>query len=133
MQAKENRLKKMKSLAVVVPNLLDADERRFKYVDKNGFLDDPKQLYLQHTKEMPIWTEAEKTVFRREFINHPKMWHKIVPLIPGGRKSASDCVKYYYMSKKAQNYKKAVRSARKTPGRIGFTNLKCNSNIYRGC
>jgi len=28
MQAKENRLKKMKSLAVVTPSLLDADERR---------------------------------------------------------------------------------------------------------
>ena len=126
MQAKENRLKKMKSLAVVVPTLLDADERRFKFVDKNGFLDDPKQLYLQYTKEMPIWTDAEKAVFRREFINHPKMWHKITPLVPG--KSASDCVKYYYLSKKTQNYKKAVRSARKTPGRIGF--ISDNFIIY---
>ena len=68
-------------------------------------------------KDTPIWTEQEKILFKREFINHPKLWHKISPLIPGGKKSVSDCVKYYYLSKKKEKYKKAVRSARTKVGR----------------
>ena len=63
-------------------------------------------------KDTPIWTEPEKSLFKREFIQHPKLWHKIAPVIPGGKKSVSDCVKYYYLSKKKEKYKKAVRSAR---------------------
>ena len=51
MQAKENRVKKMKALAVVVPNLLDSDERRFQFVDRNGKIDDPMELYKRNVKD----------------------------------------------------------------------------------
>jgi hypothetical protein len=45
LEIKANRIKKMKFLAVVPPSLLDKDQRRFQFIDKNGQLDDPMELY----------------------------------------------------------------------------------------
>ena len=105
----------MKQQAVVVPRLLDADERRFQVVDTTGRIDDPVELYRHTCKDNPVWTDKEKAAFKREYINHPKQWHIISSLIPGGKKTVSDCVKHYYSSKIQEQYKKHVRASKRKP------------------
>ena len=78
----------MKQLAVVVPALLDHDQRRYHFIDENGRIDgmfltknsekssfsDPMELYRQ-TKEdhNTRWDEKSKAEFTRAFVETPKV------------------------------------------------------------
>ncbi|XP_043218855.1 nuclear receptor corepressor 2-like [Amphibalanus amphitrite] len=112
-QEQENEKQKMKSLAVIPPPLLDESRRKYVFHSTDGLIQDPMAVH----KEVPnynVWTEAEREAFRERYMQHPKLFHMISAAIEG--KTTSECVNYYYMSKKQEKYKERLKKAR-TRGR----------------
>ncbi|XP_022245762.1 uncharacterized protein LOC106462725 isoform X3 [Limulus polyphemus] len=98
--------KKMKSYAVIPPILLDQRQRRIKFLNNNGFVEDPMAEYQQR-QLLNMWTDHEKEIFREKYLQHPKNFVFIASYLE--RKSVNDCVQYYYLSKKSENYKQLLR------------------------
>lgn len=67
----EEEERKMRSLAVIPPLLLDIKQRQLRYANKNGILDDP-MTYYKNRQLCNVWTQAEKNIFREKFLLHPK-------------------------------------------------------------
>ncbi|KAG7268977.1 hypothetical protein CRUP_004248, partial [Coryphaenoides rupestris] len=86
----ENNEKQMRQLSVIPPMMYDAEQRRVKFINLNGLMDDPMKVYKA-----------------RQFMNHPKNFGLIASYLE--RKCVSDCVLYYYLTKKNHNYKTLVR------------------------
>ena len=100
----------MHSYAVIPPMLLPPDERRRKFTNNNGLMLDPFQEYNDR-KFVNTWTDAEKDIFKEKFLLHPKNFGQIAQFLE--RKTVSDCVQYYYLSKKTENYKQLLRKSTK--------------------
>ncbi|XP_028174693.1 flocculation protein FLO11-like [Ostrinia furnacalis] len=64
-----------------------------------------KELQLRN-----VWSQSEREVFREKYLQHPKNFGQIASFLP--RKSVRDCVRFYYLSKKAENYKQLLRKPR---------------------
>lgn len=92
--------------------MLDSKQRRYSFVNNNGLVTDlPK--FAKEDENFNIWTEAEKEIFKEKFLQHPKNFSIISSQLD--RKTACECVAYYYMSKKTEQYKKLLsKRARKT-------------------
>lgn len=78
---KQEEDKKMRMLAVIPPMMLDARQRRLRFLNNNGLLEDPmaaykEQLHLNH------WTEQEKQVFKEKYLQHPKNFPVIASFLP---------------------------------------------------
>ncbi|KAL1502524.1 hypothetical protein ABEB36_007656 [Hypothenemus hampei] len=99
--------KKMRSYAVIPPILLDPKERRIKYTNTNNVVDDMETVYKSR-QYLNIWTAGEKETFKEKYVQHPKNFYQISQAL-GERKSVSECVQYYYLSKKTENYKQLLR------------------------
>lgn len=56
---------------------------------------------------MNVWIDYEKEIFKDKFIQYLKNFGLIVLYLE--RKSVFDCVLYYYLIKKNENYKVFVR------------------------
>uniref|UniRef100_A0A674KB52 Nuclear receptor corepressor 2 n=1 Tax=Terrapene triunguis TaxID=2587831 RepID=A0A674KB52_9SAUR len=102
----ENLEKQMRQLAVIPPMLYDADQQRIKFINMNGLMDDPMKVYKDR-QVMNMWSEQEKETFREKFMQHPKNFGVIASFLD--RKTVADCVLYYYLTKKSENYKNLVR------------------------
>ncbi len=114
LQEQEMEDKKMHSLAVIPPLLLPEDERRRKFANNNGLVLDPLREY-EERKFLNTWTEAEKEVFKEKFLQHPKNFGQIAQFLE--RKTVADCVQYYYLSKKTENYKQLMRRVKVRRGK----------------
>nr|XP_023022666.1 uncharacterized protein LOC111510921 [Leptinotarsa decemlineata] len=101
--------KKMRSYAVIPPILFDKKAKRIKYDDNNGFVEDMDVVYKSR-RFLNVWTASEKEIFKEKYLQHPKNFGCIASYLD--RKSVSDCVHYYYLSKKTENYKQLFRKAR---------------------
>lgn len=101
--------KKMRSYAVIPPMLLDAKQRKVTYQNDNGFIEDMEEVYKRR-QFLNIWTPSEKEIFKEKYLQHPKNFGVIASFIE--RKSVADCVQYYYLSKKTENYKQLLRKSR---------------------
>ncbi|XP_076255294.1 nuclear receptor corepressor smrter isoform X3 [Rhynchophorus ferrugineus] len=99
--------KKMRSYAVIPPILMDPKERRIKYTNNNNFIEDMEPVYKSR-QYLNIWTASEKETFKEKYLQHPKNFYQISQAL-GERKSVSECVQYYYLSKKTENYKQLLR------------------------
>ncbi len=106
LQEQEMEDKKMHSLAVIPPLLLPEDERSRKFANNNGLVLDPLREYTER-KFLNTWTEAEKEIFKEKYIGNPKNFGQIAQFLE--RKTVADCVQYYYLSKKTENYKQLMR------------------------
>ncbi|XP_059091907.1 nuclear receptor corepressor 2-like isoform X2 [Tigriopus californicus] len=106
LQERENEDKKMHSYAVVPPLLLPSDERKRKFTNNNGLILDPLKEYNER-KFLNTWTDSEKEIFKEKFLQTPKNFGQIAQFLE--RKTVSDCVQYYYLSKKTENYKQLMR------------------------
>lgn len=106
LQEQELEDKKMRSYAVVPPILLDSRHKRYNYVNRNGVIEDPMSEYKDR-QMLNIWTEQEKEIFREKYLLHPKNFGQISSFLD--RKSSPECVQYYYLSKKSENYKQLLR------------------------
>ncbi|KAF7240743.1 Nuclear receptor corepressor 2 [Varanus komodoensis] len=98
----ENLEKQMRQLAVIPPMLYDAEQQRIKFINMNGLMDDPMKIYKDR-QVMNMWSEQEKEAFREKFMQHPKNFGLIASFLE--RKTVADCVLYYYLTKKNENYK----------------------------
>ncbi|KAM4049946.1 nuclear receptor corepressor 2 isoform 11-T11 [Anomaloglossus baeobatrachus] len=102
----ENLERQMRQLAVIPPMLFDAEQQRIKFINMNGLMDDPMKVYKER-QVMNMWSEQEKDTFREKFIQQPKNFVFIASFLD--RKTVSDCVLFYYLTKKNENYKSLVR------------------------
>nr|KAF6274233.1 nuclear receptor corepressor 1 [Myotis myotis] len=102
----ENNEKQMRQLSVIPPMMFDAEQRRVKFINMNGLMEDPMKIYKDR-QFMNVWTDHEKEIFKDKFIQHPKNFGLIASYLE--RKSVPDCVLYYYLTKKNENYKALVR------------------------
>nr|4A69_C Chain C, NUCLEAR RECEPTOR COREPRESSOR 2 [Homo sapiens]4A69_D Chain D, NUCLEAR RECEPTOR COREPRESSOR 2 [Homo sapiens] len=92
----------MRQLAVIPPMLYDADQQRIKFINMNGLMADPMKVYKDR-QVMNMWSEQEKETFREKFMQHPKNFGLIASFLE--RKTVAECVLYYYLTKKNENYK----------------------------
>ncbi|XP_078336139.1 uncharacterized protein LOC111132990 isoform X2 [Crassostrea virginica] len=102
----EEEDKKMRSYAVVPPMMLDARQRKLRYTNNNGRVEDPMAEY-EDRKFINVWTPQEKNIFKEKYLQHPKNFSYIAQFLE--RKSVADCVQYYYQTKKTENYKQLLR------------------------
>uniref|UniRef100_A0A5F9C6X8 Nuclear receptor corepressor 2 n=1 Tax=Oryctolagus cuniculus TaxID=9986 RepID=A0A5F9C6X8_RABIT len=84
----ENLEKQMRQLAVIPPMLYDADQQRIKFINMNGLMDDPMKVYKDR---QPLLLLRPQTV--------------------------AECVLYYYLTKKNENYKSLVRRSYRRRGK----------------
>ncbi|KAG1701340.1 Nuclear receptor corepressor 2 [Nymphon striatum] len=110
LQEQEMEDKKMRSYAVVPPMLLDETIRKMCFENKNGLIEDPL-TQLKDRDLINIWTEQEKEIFKEKFFQHPKNFGVIASFLE--RKSVSECVNYYYLTKAKENYKQIIKSSKK--------------------
>ncbi|XP_064210111.1 nuclear receptor corepressor 2 isoform X6 [Anguilla rostrata] len=110
----ENSEKQMRQLAVIPPMLFDAEQQRIKFINMNGLMDDPMKVYKDR-QVMNMWSEQEKDTFREKFIQHPKNFGLIASFLE--RKTVAECVLFYYLTKKNENYKNIVRRNYRRRGR----------------
>lgn len=76
-----------------------------------------------------VWTEKEKEVFRDRFVQHPKNFVIISQFLEN--KTVSECIHYYYMSKKTENYKQLVRKHQaRQRGAKGALKKVCNFSTF---
>ena len=99
----------MHSYAVIPPMLLPADERKRRFINNNGLILDPLKEY-EERKWVNMWTDDEKQNFREKFLQHPKNFGQIATCLE--RKTVSESVQFYYLSKKSENYKQLLRKSR---------------------
>ncbi|XP_065575578.1 nuclear receptor corepressor 1-like isoform X2 [Artemia franciscana] len=109
LQEQENEDKKMRSLAVVPPLMLEGHQRRIYYDNTNGIVEDPMEGHRER-QLLNVWTEQEKDIFKEKYLQHPKGFALVKTFLE--RKSIPDCVHYYYISKKTENYKQLLRKSR---------------------
>ncbi|WVW83661.1 hypothetical protein I302_105682 [Kwoniella bestiolae CBS 10118] len=96
--------------SAVVPDMLLDEERKLRYDDDNDLVEDPLSFYDFKGNAEPIWTTEERAIFVRRYMAYPKQFGRIADGIPN--KTASDCVLYYYRTKKEVDYKGMLASKR---------------------
>ena len=96
----------MRAYAVIPPILLEERKRKHRYTNRNGVIEDPITEYKDH-KNINIWTESEKEIFREKYLLNPKNFVVIGSYLE--RKNVSDCIQFYYSTKKKENYKMLVK------------------------
>ncbi|KAJ2942753.1 hypothetical protein O0L34_g14941 [Tuta absoluta] len=105
----EHEDKKMRSLTVVPPLLRDPSDHTPIYIDTNRRCLDMEAEHAELSVRN-VWSNNEREVFREKYLQHPKNFGTISSFLP--RKSVRDCVRFYYLSKKAENYKQLLRKPR---------------------
>ncbi|KAG5892507.1 hypothetical protein JTB14_034506 [Gonioctena quinquepunctata] len=117
--------KKMRSYAVIPPILFDQKSKKIKYDNNNGYIEDMEVVYKSR-QFLNVWTPSEKDVFKEKYLQHPKNFGVIASYLD--RKSVSDCVQYYYLTKKTENYKQLFRKARQRSRTSRNNTQKVNSS-----
>uniref|UniRef100_A0A1A9WAT0 SANT domain-containing protein n=1 Tax=Glossina brevipalpis TaxID=37001 RepID=A0A1A9WAT0_9MUSC len=109
LQEQAMEVRKMRSYAIIPPLMFDAYQRRCVYHNENGAVRDMVAVHKERAV-LNVWTAGEKELFKEKFLQHPKNFGAIAASLD--RKSAQDCVRYYYLSKKTENYKQLLRKSR---------------------
>lgn len=107
-QALEER--KRRSLAVIPPIVLTAKERKLAYFPNDQTLVRDMEAEWKSRQYNNVWMQNEKEVFKDKCLSLGKNFAAIKTYLP--RKSVGECVEYYYLSKKQENYKTLWRKAR---------------------
>lgn len=59
----QNNEKQMRQLSVIPPMMFDAEQRRVKFINMNGLMEDPMKVYKER-QFMNVWTDHEKEIFK---------------------------------------------------------------------
>jgi nuclear receptor co-repressor 1 len=98
---------KMRKSSVVPPILYNRWQRKHQYFNQNGLIKrDAAEFYKERTK-MPYWSPEEKQIFIEKFTQSPKNFGYISSFLEN--KTTEQCVQFYYMTKKSENYKNLLR------------------------
>ena len=73
--------KKMRSYAVVPPMMLDARQRKMRFLNNNGLIEDPMEQYKEG-QQVVKWTDQERQVFKEKHLQHPKNFVLIAQYLP---------------------------------------------------
>merc|ERR1711915_365550 len=71
LQEQENEDKKMRAYAVIHPIIFSGKQREDRFVNHNGLIDDMVQECNDH-KNLNMWTDHEREIFREKYLQHPK-------------------------------------------------------------
>lgn len=72
--------KKMRSYAVIPPMMLDARQRKLRYTNNNGRVEDPMDED-EERKFINVWTPQEKNIFKEKYLQHPKNFSYIAQFL----------------------------------------------------
>ncbi|KAG0057739.1 hypothetical protein BGZ83_003637 [Gryganskiella cystojenkinii] len=99
-------LRASRTAATVPPMILDPKIReKVHYYDQNHRVLDPRKYY--HLGAITdIWTEEEREIFTKRYLNYPKQFGKIAAGLED--KNASQCVLFYYRQKKSIGFKEML-------------------------
>ena len=103
-----DEMRKMRQQAVIAPIVLD-ERQKLRWINNNGLvrtdaLADHKRLCEEAAQR---WTDDEKRAFVEKLVGHGKNFGAIQMFLD--RKSTKDCVRFYYATKKRENYKALLR------------------------
>lgn len=70
----------MRSYAVVPPMMLDARQRKLRYTNNNGRVEDP-MAEDEERKFINVWTPQEKNIFKEKYLQHPKNFSYIAQFL----------------------------------------------------
>jgi nuclear receptor co-repressor 1 len=117
----------MYDLSVVPPLCLEqrAGTPTIKFINNNGFVSDPVALFKSARNEMH-WNEREKELFLEKLLTYGKNFDVIASFLD--KKSAQDCVEYFYMTKKKVNYKLLIRKQQRKRKKDVKANPTINNN-----
>ncbi|KNC76919.1 hypothetical protein SARC_10606, partial [Sphaeroforma arctica JP610] len=93
--------------AVVPPLILNKKEKAMRYDNRNGLVVDLPTDIMEHKMKMP-WRDSEREIFSEKYLLYPKDFGKIQTYIPSH--TVSECVAYYYASKKKEKYKMRLQA-----------------------
>lgn len=71
----------MRNLAVIPPMMLDVRQRRMRFLNNNGLLEDPVAVSKEQN-HLGRWTEQEKQIFKEKYLQHPKNFSLIATFLP---------------------------------------------------
>jgi hypothetical protein len=72
--------KRILQLAVVPPICLDSKQRRYKYINNNGYVNDPAALFKANKNET-FWNEKEKEIFLEKLLAYGKNFEIIATFL----------------------------------------------------
>lgn len=55
----------MRQLSVIPPMMFDAEQRRVKFINMNGLMEDPMKVHKDR-QFMNVWTDHEKEIFKEK-------------------------------------------------------------------
>ena len=114
-QEPEEDYEKMKKSSIIPPIMYDTWQRKHQYFNQNNLIrTDAARFYKDKTK-MPYWSPEERQIFIEKFTQSPKHFGYISSFLEN--KTTEQCVQYYYMTKKAENYKNLLRKQTQTTRR----------------
>uniref|UniRef100_A0A0R3RWX1 SANT domain-containing protein n=1 Tax=Elaeophora elaphi TaxID=1147741 RepID=A0A0R3RWX1_9BILA len=113
----DEEYKRRRAAAALPPMMMNSRMRSATfYVDLNGVVLDALGDHNSHIEYfLEKWTDDEKQTFKEQIVTYGKNFAAIAEFLD--RKSVKDCVLYYYLTKKRQNYKALMGKKRKKPPR----------------
>ncbi|VDK85178.1 unnamed protein product [Litomosoides sigmodontis] len=111
----DEEYKRRRAAAVLTPTMMSSRMRNAPfYVDLNGVVVDALAEHNAHIEYfLEKWTDDEKQTFKEQIVAYGKNFAAIAEFLD--RKTVKDCVLYYYLTKKRQNYKALMGKKRKKP------------------
>ncbi|VDM96193.1 unnamed protein product [Thelazia callipaeda] len=113
----DEEYKRRRAAAVLPPMMLSSKMRNGPfYEDLNGVVSDALESHNTHIDNfLGKWSDDEKQIFKEQIGIYGKNFAAISEFLD--RKDVKDCVLYYYLTKKRQNYKALLGKKRKKPPR----------------
>lgn len=105
-EAEETEFRYLRTMAVITPMELDPHARKFKYINYNGRVLDPRAVH-EERRLVSVWTEEEKELFLEKYLEYPKNFRRIASFFDN--RSTNEVIAYYYQNKRELKLKRRVR------------------------
>lgn len=106
-EVEDEEEEKLRKSSVVPPILYDHWQRKHQYFNQNGLIKNDTAEFYKEQAKLPYWSAEEKQIFIEKFTQSPKNFGYISSFLEN--KTTEQCVQFYYMTKKCENYKNLLR------------------------